>query len=164
MAEVTGDALKDTMRVWFRLARLHARLANAVSQRLREAGVTIPQFDVLSALTENDGMTQQQMAEKLYVTKGNISGILDRLTEQGLVTRTALATDKRSNALALTAKGRAVVKKAMAIHHAYMMETMGSLEPGQRALLGDLLVVLRERVREVEAGVAEPRHAQSALA
>lgn len=154
MSHAADEALQETMRVWFRFARLHARLEHAVGQRLREVGLTIPQFDVLSTLTENDGMTQQQMAERLYVTKGNISGILDRLTQQGLVTRTALVTDKRSNALSLTAKGRSLVRRGMDVHHAYMMETMGALEPGQRKLLGDLLVVLRERVREAEAGVA----------
>lgn len=154
MAQKSDEALQDTMRVWFRFARLHARLEHGVGQRLREIGLTIPQFDVLSTLTENDGMTQQQMAERLYVTKGNISGILDRLTQQGLVTRTALATDKRSNALSLTAKGRNLVRQGMDVHHAYMMETMGALEPGQRKLLGDLLVTLREHVRESEAGIS----------
>ncbi|MGL4322837.1 MAG: MarR family winged helix-turn-helix transcriptional regulator [Beijerinckiaceae bacterium] len=162
MPQVRDDDLQETMRVWFRMARLHARLAGGVGQRLRVAGLTIPQFDVLSALTENDGMTQQQLAERLYVTKGNISGILDRLTEQALVTRTALASDKRSNSLSLTAKGRALAQKGMAIHHAYMMETMGALEPGQRKLLGDMLVILRERVREVEAGLHD--NAVSAVA
>lgn len=164
MPQKTEDPVQETMRVWFRLARLHARLANAVAQRLRETGLTIPQFDVLSTLTEQEGITQQQLAQRLYVTKGNISGILDRLTEQGLVTRTALENDKRSNALALTAKGRAVVRKAMDVHEAYVMDTMGALEPGQRQLLGNLLAVLRERVREVEAGMTDQSRAATAVA
>ncbi|MGL5733914.1 MAG: MarR family winged helix-turn-helix transcriptional regulator [Beijerinckiaceae bacterium] len=163
MPKASDERLQATMRVWFRMARLHARLSGGVAARLRDIGLTIPQFDVLSSVDENEGMTQQQLAERLYVTKGNISGIIDRLTEQGLITRTAVASDKRSNALALTAKGRQVTRRAQDIHHGYMMQTMGALEPGQQQLLGDLLVTLRERVREVEAGIA-PASGSSAVA
>ena len=41
-----------SVRVWFRLIRLEARMQAAVSERLREIGVSIPQCDVLTTLTE----------------------------------------------------------------------------------------------------------------
>ena len=76
-----------SVRVWFRLIRLEARMQAAVGERLREIGVSIPQCDVLTTLTEQEGVSQQELATRLYVTKGNISGLIDRLAEAGLVER-----------------------------------------------------------------------------
>ena len=96
----------DPMRVWFRFVRLHRRAAGAVAAALKEIGLSIPQFDLLSTLTEQEGLSQQELAERLYVTKGNVSGLVDRMVEAGLVERRASPDDRRSNALHLTERGR----------------------------------------------------------
>ena len=62
-----------SVRVWFRLIRLEARMQAAVGERLRQIGVSIPQCDVLTTLSEAEGVSQQELAQRLYVTKGNIS-------------------------------------------------------------------------------------------
>ena len=67
------------VRVWFRFIRLESRLQTAVTERLRGIGLSVPQCDVLTTLTEAEGVSQQELAKRLYVTKGNISGLLDRL-------------------------------------------------------------------------------------
>ena len=96
-----------SVRVWFRLIRLEARMQAAVGERLREIGVSIPQCDVLTTLTEQEGVSQQELAKRLYVTKGNISGLIDRLAEAGLVERRSTALDRRQHAIHLTETGRA---------------------------------------------------------
>ena len=96
-----------SVRVWFRLIRLEARMQAAVGERLREIGVSIPQCDVLTTLTEREGVSQQELATRLYVTKGNISGLIDRLAEAGLVERRSTANDRRQHAIYLTEAGRA---------------------------------------------------------
>jgi DNA-binding MarR family transcriptional regulator len=151
-----GDAAepRELMRIWFRMLRLNASIGAALTQRLRDIGLSAPQFDCLSTLTEADGVTQQQLAARLYVTKGNISGLVNRLVEQGLVRRNPIAGDKRSYAVSLTGKGRALAEKGMAAHQAYVQATLGRMPAGERALFGDLLVRLRERVREEGAGLA----------
>src|SRR4051812_1984881 len=75
------------LRVWFRFVRLNRRVTQAISTELRAIGLSIPQFDLVSTLTEREGLTQQELAERLYVTKGNVSGLVDRLVEAGLVER-----------------------------------------------------------------------------
>ena len=77
-------------------------------ERLREIGVSIPQCDVLTTLTEQEGVSQQELATRLYVTKGNISGLIDRLAEAGLVERRSTANDRRQHAIYLTEAGRAI--------------------------------------------------------
>ena len=51
-----------SIRVWFRLIRLEARMQAAVSERLREIGISIPQCDVLTTLTEREFLLAHALA------------------------------------------------------------------------------------------------------
>jgi MarR family transcriptional regulator, organic hydroperoxide resistance regulator len=138
-------------RVWFRLIRLEARMQAAIGERLRAIGVSIPQCDVLTTLTEREGVSQQELAKRLYVTKGNISGLIDRLTEAGLVERRATASDRRQHAIYLTGAGRATAEKAIAVQRRWIASTLGRMSEGDLEALEAKLVALRDIVRETEA-------------
>jgi len=137
-------------RVWFRLIRLEARMQAAVSERLREIGVSIPQCDVLTTLTEKEGVSQQELAKRLYVTKGNISGLIDRLEEAGLVERRSTAADRRQHAICLTEAGRAVAEKAIQVQRRWIASTLGRMTEGDLEALETQLVALRDIVREAQ--------------
>src|ERR1700731_2248458 len=100
MADRAGES--DPLRVWFRLMRLETRMRTAVAEGLRQIGLSVPQCDVLTTLTEQEGVSQQDLAKRLYVTKGNISGLLDRLEGAGLVDRRSTAADRRQYEIYLT--------------------------------------------------------------
>ncbi len=100
-------------------------MQSAVGERLREVGVSIPQCDVLTTLTEKEGVSQQELAKRLYVTKGNISGLIDRLAEAGLVERRPTANDRRQHAIHLTDAGRAMADKAIAVQRRWIAATLG---------------------------------------
>ena len=138
-------------RVWFRLIRLEARMQAAVGERLREIGVSIPQCDVLTTLTEQEGVSQQELAKRLYVTKGNISGLIDRLTEAGLVERRAAASDRRQRAIHLTEAGRAMAEKAIAVQRRWIASTLGRMAESDLEALEARLIALRDIVREADA-------------
>src|SRR6478609_4002048 len=154
----------DPLRVWFRFIRLHRRVAGAISGELKALGLSIPQFDLLSTLTEQEGLSQQELAERLYVTKGNVSGLLDRMVEAGLVERRALAGDRRSNALHLTVRGRALAEQGIAVQRSYVDRTLGSLPPHDLADLERLVLAWRDRARTdaENPGAAPDRSSQEA--
>lgn len=135
-------------RVWFRLLRLQTRINLAVTERVRELGLSVPQCDVLTTLTEREGVSQQELAERLYVTKGNISGLIDRLEAASLVERRSIAGDKRSHAIYLTPDGRRLAEQGIAVQTKFVAETLGRLPPEQLAALDKLLVTTRDLVRE----------------
>jgi len=137
----------STTRVWFRLIRLHQSLYNEVASRLRVEGLSVPQFDVLSTLTEREGMSQRELADRLYVTKGNVSGLIDRLVDAGLVERRSIPEDRRSHALHLTEEGTRLARCGMLIHKDFMEETLGKLAPGDVAELDRILVSWRDVFR-----------------
>lgn len=140
-----------SVRVWFRLIRLEARMKAAISDRLREIGVSIPQCDILTTLTEKEGVSQQELATRLYVTKGNISGLIDRLAEAGLVERRSTAIDRRQHAIHLTEAGRRTAEKAIAVQRRWIAATLGRMAEPDLEALETQLIALRDIVREQTA-------------
>ena len=67
--------------------KLHSRLERCLSDGLSGHGMTLAQFDVLMTLWHSDGITQQELAEWLLVTKANVVGLIDRVSAAGWVER-----------------------------------------------------------------------------
>ena len=148
---VPGAASADPLRVWFRFIRLNRRVTAAVAVELRAIGLSVPQFDVLSTLTEREGLTQQDLAARLYVTKGNVSGLIDRLVDAGLVERRAIPGDRRSYALHLTTAGTDLAVRGIALQEAYVARTLGRLPAADIAQFERLVLQWREFARDSAA-------------
>ncbi len=137
-------------KVWFRFLRLHQRMTNGASAQLKTLGLSVAQFDLISTLSEREGISQSELAERLYVTKGNVSGLVDRLVQAGLVQRRAIAGDRRSYAMHLTAEGRKLAEAGIALQHAYVNQTLGQLAPQDVAQLDLILRDWRDKVRALD--------------
>lgn len=137
-------------RVWFRFMRLHQRMLTQMSARIRTLGLSIPQFDLLSTLTEQEGISQSELAQRLYVTKGNVSGLVDRLVQAELVERRAIAGDRRSYAMHLTPEGRRLAEAGIATQRDFVASTLGKLNREDLAELDRLVVLWRELARAVD--------------
>jgi MarR family transcriptional regulator, organic hydroperoxide resistance regulator len=141
----------DAMRVWFRFVRLNRRVVSQMTARLKAIGLSVPQFDLLSTLTEREGISQSDLAERLYVTKGNVSGLVDRLVDAGMVERRAIAGDRRSYALHLTEAGRRVARDGIEAQVAFVNASLGQLPPDELAMLERGMLAWREKVRGLSA-------------
>src|SRR5271156_3509476 len=152
------------VRVWFRFLRLESRLQTAVSERLREIGLSVPQCDVLTTLTEAEGVSQQDLAKRLYVTKGNISGLLDRLEGAGLVERRSTAADRRQYEIYLTPAGREAAERGICIQHELIGATLGRLPAEDLAAFENLLITTRDLMREHAGAKTDEGPTSGALA
>ena len=142
----------DAERIWFRLLRLHTRMNGVIADRLRAIGLSVPQCDVLTTLTEQEGMSQQELARRLYVTKGNISGLIDRLAAATMVERRDIPGDRRSRAIVLTPAGRKMAMDGIAIQRQFVQETIARLPASDLADFEKLLVEIRDLVRGAGGG------------
>jgi DNA-binding MarR family transcriptional regulator len=141
----------DPQRVWFRVMRLHQRMLGQMTVRIRALCLSIPQFDLLSTLTEGEGISQSELAERLYVTKGNVSGLVDRLVQAGLVERRAIAGDRRSYAMHLTPEGRRLAEAGIAAQRDFVATTLGKMPKADLAELDRLILAWRDLARAVDA-------------
>jgi MarR family transcriptional regulator, organic hydroperoxide resistance regulator len=143
--------MSDTLtpeRIYFRFVRLQQRVFGEMGQTLKPTGLSIPQFDVLSTLTEQEGLSQSDLATRLYVTKGNVSGLIDRLVDAGFVERRSAPGDRRSNAVFLTLEGRKVADEGIRLQKAFVADTLGKLQVTDLKVLDGILTQWRDAVRD----------------
>ncbi|HKT39496.1 MAG TPA: MarR family transcriptional regulator [Ktedonobacterales bacterium] len=95
---------------WLRLARVFQKVDRATVDLLRQWDLSVAQFDVLVQVGNAEGLTQQQLADRLLVTKGNVCQLLDRMEERGLLVR---QQEGRANHLYLTEKGQDIRSEAL---------------------------------------------------
>ncbi|MDQ3855148.1 MAG: MarR family transcriptional regulator, partial [Chloroflexota bacterium] len=105
-------------------------------EKLRGLGLNPAEFDILDTLAAREGLTQQDVANALLVTKGNITYHLCRMEERGLVDR---RPEGRKNRLYLTGEGRRLLEEALPEHEALIDERFSGLSVQERAQLADLL-------------------------
>jgi DNA-binding MarR family transcriptional regulator len=129
--------LRDpAVRAWIRLLRFSQKVQPALVQKLRGLGLNPAEFDILDTLAAREGLTQQDLADALLVTKGNMTYHLCRMAERGLVDR---RPEGRKNRLYLTGEGRRLLEEALPEHEALIDERFSSLSVEERAQLADLL-------------------------
>ncbi|TGV77683.1 MarR family transcriptional regulator, partial [Mesorhizobium sp. M00.F.Ca.ET.149.01.1.1] len=80
---------KERLRLWIRLLRASRTIEAELRERLKkEFDTTLPRFDVMAALYRSpEGMLMSDLSRFLLVSNGNVTGIVDRLVSEGLVTR-----------------------------------------------------------------------------
>lgn len=81
-----------------------------VAEPVRRHGLTHPQFDIIATLGNTPGMTYKELGERTLITKGTLTGVIDRLEQKGLVERVRNCADKRSFLVRLTAAGDAMFR------------------------------------------------------
>lgn len=98
-AEKLGGAphSKASLRLWLRLLSCSMIIEQRIRGRLeKNFESTLPRFDAMAALErEPDGLTMGQLSAALLVSNGNVTGIVNRLTKDGMVVRTFESTDGR---------------------------------------------------------------------
>lgn len=129
----------DVLRTWLSLASTYERVEQRLGRVLDAAGLTLPQFDVLANLGMTEGITQQELADKLLVTKGNVVGLLDRMESAGLLERRPDPHDRRANRIYLTRAGRAALQEAFPAHLGVIQEALARFAPADLQTLSRLL-------------------------
>lgn len=120
---------KERLRLWLKLLKASSLVEEEVRRRLRtERNWTLPRFDVMSALSRaHDGLKMSDISKKLRVSNGNITGIVDKLAEEGLALRVAVPGDRRASLVRLTPKGQAVFAEHAAAHEGWINQILGGL-------------------------------------
>ena len=132
-------------RAWLGLLRCFSSIDRVLMRRFSEKfNSSLPRYDVLTALALSpNGLTMGELASSLMVTKGNITGVVSRLKQDGLVRKITSRSDRRIQSVTLSAEGR-TLWDAM---HADYDETVSAIFSGQSSEELDALTEMLENTR-----------------
>lgn len=135
------SAAQDRLRAWLRLFKTTRAIETELRDRLRrEFDTTLPRFDVMAALSRApDGLKMSELSRMLMVSNGNVTGIVDRLAEDGLLLREPVPGDRRAARVRLTPEGRADFARQAAAHAEWLDELLAHLSPQDCATLIETL-------------------------
>jgi len=126
-------ALIESARGFERCSGLH----------VRELGLTPAQFDIVATLGNTEGMTCKELGQKTLITKGTLTGVLDRLADKGLLERTASPDDGRSWITRLTPSGQKLFEKIFPLHLQHLEPLFSSFSDSELATMQQQLQRLR---------------------
>lgn len=143
----TDDQLLP-LRVWLALFGSVKQIEAVVRTNLRESfGSTLPRFDLLSQLYRSPGgLTMGEISARLMVTNGNVTGLIARLVEEGLVDRLQDTDDRRVQWVRLTPKGDKLFSSMAPANQAWVTEAMSAMSDDELRQLHALLTKLKASV------------------
>ena len=136
---------KDRLRLWIRLLRASRTIEAELRERLKkEFDTTLPRFDVMAALYRvPEGMLMSDLSRFLLVSNGNVTGIVDRLVSEGLVTRARRNGDRRTSMVRLTEEGTKSFAAIAAAHENWVGELLGNVSEDEARRLAGMLKSFR---------------------
>lgn len=171
MSEEAGSVLYDAetralepprnheaeLRLWLRLLTCTTMIETEIRRRLRrQFEVTLPRFDLMAQLEKApEGLTLSALSQRMMVSSGNITGLVDRLGRDGLIERRSSPGDRRFSVVRLSPKGRASFAIMASAHARWLSEMLGDVTPGDVDALMELLGRIKASVR---ASAATERH------
>lgn len=128
-----------------RLLGYNVAQAGILSNAIYEEAIGTPldlrqvEFTILVLVESNVEVTQKSLSLALGIAAPNLTVILDRMVDRGLVRRVRSETDRRTQLVELTARGTTLTRKASAIADDMEEELLGHFSAAERAMLFELL-------------------------
>jgi len=107
MTSITADnaGKQDFIPLLRELVRAYQAFAAVDAAGYHGTDLTVSQADVLFTLGNTDGLTFKEIGDLTLITKGTLTGVIDRMEQKGLVRRNDMASDRRCTRVVLTVKG-----------------------------------------------------------
>ena len=136
----TSPAYLPTLRQLIRCTQAFERFSGA---HVKSMGLTESQFDVIATLGNTEGMTCKELGERTLITKGTLTGVLDRMEARTLITRRTDTADARRTHIALTRRGNMLFAEVFPAHLKHLQRAFGRVSEIELNHLRDGLATLR---------------------
>ena len=135
------DRDHEALRVWLRMLTCTNIVESQLRTRLRQNfDSTLPRFDLMAQLDRHpDGLKMSELSRRLMVTGGNVTGLTDKLVDEGLVVREDDPRDRRSFTVKLTHEGKAQFRRMADPHEQWVVELFAGLDHAEKVQLLKLL-------------------------
>lgn len=142
------DQHHEALRLWLRLLTASNLVQARVRNRLkRRFNTTLPRFDLMAQLERSpDGLKMGELSHRMMVTGGNVTGIVDALEQDGLVSRVSDSRDRRTSRVCLTPVGRKAFRTMADVHEGWIVEAFAALDRSELVRLAELLGKVKAHV------------------
>ncbi|MCL7749386.1 MarR family winged helix-turn-helix transcriptional regulator [Halalkalibacter alkaliphilus] len=128
--------------LWFRLARFYNQSNRLSNQHLKKWGLTIAQFDLLAQVGALQPISQQELADKLLVSKGNITQMLAKMEKLELILR---KQEWRTKRISLTTKGQRLYEEVIPLQESFQAAQFEKLDRTEKKQLLSILKKLHDK-------------------
>lgn len=143
-----SNTSKDRLRLWLRVLKATRSVESAVRENLRQDfSTTLPRFDVMAALSQHEqGLKMSELSSVLKVSNGNVTGIVERLVEDGHVLREKVPGDRRASRVRLTSAGEVEFSCQAAAHEAWINGIFADVAPEAAQGMAEALDAVARRL------------------
>jgi DNA-binding MarR family transcriptional regulator len=151
MDTATPDSIKQQLhRFGMESTRLHAAVCRA-------AGIAGSELDALEHLEAGGPLTQRELGERLLLTSGGVTMLVDRLERAGWVTRRPHPSDRRSVVVELSENAFTQMPRALADFHAAIERAAGEIPPEHRDAIAAFLTSVSASSHETVSALLRER-------
>jgi DNA-binding MarR family transcriptional regulator len=145
-----GESAHLELKIWVRLLGCTAQIENYLRTRLKEEfNTSLARFDLMAQLERRPGgVSMSDISRLLLVSNGAVTGLVDRLVEEGMVVRKSNAGDRRAFIVTFTPAGRRAFAKMAKRHEEWVLSLLGDLSTDAKQELLSQLVLLKRRLGE----------------
>ncbi|WP_025900010.1 MarR family winged helix-turn-helix transcriptional regulator [Sneathiella glossodoripedis] len=140
-------------RLFFRLYQTANTLQKVGAQALESEQITTQQWSILGALSRTSvqkGMTVSELCEYLRLSRQNLTGVLKRLEERGLISRTVDDQDQRKRYICLSEKGHELWGNITPLINKFYDEALRNFSPDDRISFAHYLNKLGESMHMMD--------------
>lgn len=147
------ESSKDRLRLWLRLLKATRSVESALRENLRQDfATTLPRFDVMAALSRHEqGLKMSELSSVLKVSNGNVTGIVERLVEDGHVLREKVPGDRRASRVRLTPEGVAEFARQAEAHEGWIDEIFAAVAPDAAQGISEALDAVAQQLEDRES-------------
>ncbi|MBX9806191.1 MAG: MarR family transcriptional regulator [Flavobacteriaceae bacterium] len=128
--------------------RPHALFNRALLNNFRKNNIALTkeQWTILGVLWQNDGCSQQTLADKTFRDKPSITRLVDNLEKENLVKRQPDNNDRRLNLIFLTPKGKIIEKEVIEIVNQTFNDAIKGIDPQNLKIIIDTFLQIYENL------------------
>lgn len=145
----TETDTQRALRLWVVLSRTVNAVAKHAEADIARHGIGMTEFAILEALYHKGPLLLREVKEKILISGGGVTYVVDKLVEKGLVERRACSEDRRATYAALTAEGEALIERIFPEHARCLAHALSGLTPDEK----DAATVLLKRLGTTAASL-----------
>ncbi len=130
---LSSEEQRLALKLFTVLVRTHNTLMETDRRDIRQYGLNQTEFAVLELLYHRDSYPLQQIGEKILITSGSITYVINKLEQKGLLARTPCAEDRRVIYASLTEQGRRLIGEIFPRHADALTQALRGLTTAEMA-------------------------------